>query len=69
MNPTRCINCGKFLPRSDYITYTEFSLASEFTPRDPKFLCVNCYEKSDKELLDKISWLKPYKVLKEEPNG
>ena len=58
----RCEKCGKFLPYNGFISYTEFSGASEFSPREPRFLCVPCYEQSDKNLLDRISWIKPHIV-------
>ena len=60
MNPLRCEECGKFIPHKGSVMFIEYSGASEFSPREPRFLCVPCYEKSDKAMLDRISWIKPH---------
>jgi len=58
----KCDVCGKFLPRYGHIAYVEYSGTSEFTPREPIRLCRQCYDKSDKELINKAAWIKPYEV-------
>jgi hypothetical protein len=56
----RCDKCGRYLPTKGHITYTEYSGTSEFEPREPINLHNACYEKSDKELINKVSWIKPH---------
>lgn len=60
----RCDKCGKFLPSHGYITYTEYSGAGEFEPREPINLHKDCYDKSDKGLINKIAWIKPHEVTR-----
>lgn len=62
MNLFRCDTCGKYLPAHGHIAYVEYGGASEFTPREPIRLCGRCYDKSDKELINKAAWIKPHKV-------
>ncbi len=60
----KCEWCGRFLPQTGFISYTEYSSASEFQPRDPINICLSCYESTDQESLNKISWIKPHVVTK-----
>ena len=69
MNARRCSSCGKFLPCKGYICYVEYSGVCEFEPREATYMCKPCYEKSDKELIDKIAWIKPYEVRREDEDG
>lgn len=62
MNFRRCSECGKFLPRKGYIHYIEYAGAIEFEPRESVYMCKPCYEKSNKELINKIAWIKPHEV-------
>ena len=62
MNLFKCEWCGRFLPKTGFISYTEYSGFSEFEPRDSIHICLSCYKNTDQELLDKISWIKPHVV-------
>ena len=67
--PNKCDTCGKFLPSKGYISYTEYSGASEFEPREPANLCKPCYDKADKELINRIAWIKPHEVKEHKGYG
>ena len=62
MSLFRCEWCGRFLPQTGFISYTEYSGDSEFQPRDPTNICLSCCQNTDQELLNKTSWIKPHVV-------
>jgi len=58
----KCVRCGKYLSPIGAISLTEYSEVTEFEPREPIFMHKECYEKSDKEVIDRIAWIKPHTV-------
>ena len=62
VNPFRCDMCGRYLPRYGHIAYVEYGGACEFTPREPIRMHEQCYDKSDKEAINRIAWIKPREV-------
>jgi hypothetical protein len=56
----KCDKCGKFININSAVTYTEYSGASEFEPREPIYLHQECYDRSDKELINRTAWIKPH---------
>ena len=56
----RCCHCGKFLSYKNYVVFTPYGGYDDPEPPNEKFMCIDCYDKIDKDLIYRISYVKPW---------
>lgn len=56
----KCDCCGRFTNK--FYRYIPYGHSYDTEPPEEEELCEACYNNSDKKLLEKISWIKPYLV-------
>lgn len=63
----KCTDCGQFIGFKNYVVSSPMGSHSDLEPPECEFLCLPCWDFSDrkaKELLYKVSYLKPI-ILRE----
>lgn len=60
MNDMKCSSCGKFLSYKNYVVYTPYGDYDDCEPPGEKFMCLECYDECDRDLLYRISYVKPW---------